>query len=101
MSCCNVDLAAPPYSVVPCGPSAGPANTAAINSAIIAYSGRRARLVLPAGSIYVDQANTTGNWSIKFAAGVSDLALAGYGMFLNPHHRPGGPATAASGTGSW
>jgi hypothetical protein len=59
MSCCNVDLAAPPYSVVPGDPSAGPANTAAINSANTAYSGRRACLVLPAGSIYVDQANTT------------------------------------------
>jgi hypothetical protein len=81
MTCCKVDLAAPPYSVVPGDPSAGPANTAAINSAITAYSGTRARLVLPAGSIYVDQANITDNWSIKFAAGVSDLALAGHGMF--------------------
>jgi hypothetical protein len=81
MTCCNVDLAAPPYSVVPGDPSAGPANTAAINSAISAYSGTRSRLVLPAGSIYVDQANTTDNWSIKFATGVSDLALAGHGMF--------------------
>lgn len=66
MTCCDVDLAAPRFGVVPGKPSAGPANTAAISSAITTYSGTRARLLLPAGSIYVDQANTSDNWSAKF-----------------------------------
>ncbi len=80
-NCCDVDLAEPPFSVMVGSPGAGPTNTAAINSAITAYSGTRARLVLPAGNIYVDQANINNNWSIKFSAGVSDLALVGHGMY--------------------
>jgi hypothetical protein len=81
MTCCDIDLTAPPFGVVAGDPSAGTANTAAINAAITTYSGTRARLLLPAGDIYVDQANGHDNWSVKFAAGVSDLALAGHGMF--------------------
>jgi hypothetical protein len=81
MAGCDVDLTAPPFGVVAGDPSAGPGNTAAINSAITTYSGKRARLVLPAGDVYVDQANTNSNWSIKFPVGVSDLALVGHGMF--------------------
>jgi hypothetical protein len=83
MTCCDIDLTAPPFGVVAGDQSAGAANTAAINAAITAYSGTRARLLLPAGDIYVDQANGHDNWSVKFAAGVSDLALAGHGMFAS------------------
>lgn len=78
---CDVDLSAAPYGVVVGDTSAGSANTAAINSAITDYSGKKARLVLPAGDVYVDQANGDDNWSIKFGAGVSDLGLVGHGMF--------------------
>ena len=81
MTCCDIDLTAPPFGVVASDPSAGAANTAAINAAITTFSGTRARLVLPAGDIFVDQANGHDNWSVRFAAGVSDLALAGHGMF--------------------
>ena len=81
MSGCDVDLSAPPYGVVPDDISAGPANTGAINKAIIDFSGKKARLVLPAGEIYVDQAEGHKNWSIKFPPGVSDLALVGHGMY--------------------
>jgi hypothetical protein len=81
MTCCNVDLTSPPFNVIADDPSAGAGNTAGINAAITAYSGTRARLILPAGDIFVDRANTTDNWSIKFYAGVSDLALVGHGMF--------------------
>jgi hypothetical protein len=80
MACCSVDLTAPPFNVVAGDPSAGAGNTAGINYAISACSGTKARLVLPAGDIYVDQANTTDNWSIIFRE-VSDLALVGHGMF--------------------
>jgi hypothetical protein len=81
MTCGGIDLAAPPFCVATGDPSAGPPNTAAINSAITEFSGTRARLVLPAGDIYLDQANGHDNWSIKFPAGTSDLALVGRGMF--------------------
>src|SRR5215467_746392 len=80
MTCCSVDLTSPPFNVVPGDPSKGAANTAGINNAINACSGTKARLILPAGDIYVDQANTTDNWSIRFYE-VSDLALVGHGMF--------------------
>lgn len=81
MANCDIDLTAPPFSVVAGDPSASAANTAAVNSAITINSGTRARLVLPEGNIYFDQANTNDNWSIKFGVGVSDLALVGHGMF--------------------
>lgn len=81
MAGCDVDLASAPFGVEVDNSAAGPANTAAINSAITAFSGKRARLVLPAGDVYVDQAATNQNWSIKFGPGVSDLALVGHGMF--------------------
>ena len=80
MTCCSVDLTSQPFNVVAGDPSAGAANTAGINNAIAAYSGTRARLILPSGDIHVDQANGTDNWSIRFY-GVSDLALVGHGMF--------------------
>jgi hypothetical protein len=80
MTCCSVDLTSPPFNLVAGDPSAGAGNTAGINNAIHAYSGTKARLILPAGDIYVDQANITDNWSIRFD-GVSDLALTGHGMF--------------------
>ena len=81
VTCCDVDLTEPPFGVVAGNPAAGSANTTAINSAITTYSGTRARLILPGGDVYVDQANTNENWSIKFSARVSDLALVGHGMF--------------------
>lgn len=81
MAGCNVDLTAPPFGVLIGNPEAGLDNTEAINAAITAFSGQRARLVLPAGDVYVDQAATHKNWSIKFGAGVSDLALVGHGLF--------------------
>lgn len=46
-------------------PQTGPANTAAINAAMTAFTGKPARLVLPACDVYVDQANTSDNWPIK------------------------------------
>jgi hypothetical protein len=81
MTCCNVDLTSPPFNVAPDDPSAAAVNTTGINTAITTYAGTGARLILPAGDIYVDRADTTRHWSIKFAAGVSDLALVGHGMF--------------------
>ncbi|MDA0166728.1 hypothetical protein OM076_41080 [Solirubrobacter ginsenosidimutans] len=76
-----VDLRLAPYNVVANNPAKGSDNTAGINAAISACSGTRARLVLPQGAIYVDQADGTKNWSIKFGPGVSDLTLAGQGRF--------------------
>lgn len=81
MAGCDVDLSAAPFGVQVGDPHARPVNTAAINAAITAFTGKRARLVLPAGDVYVDQANTKDKWSIKFGVGVSDLALVGHGMF--------------------
>ncbi len=81
MTCCDIDLTAAPYGVVAGDPSAGPTNTTGINLAITTHSGTRARVALPAGDIYVDQANGTDNWSIRFGLGTSDLALVGHGMF--------------------
>lgn len=77
---CNVDLAAAHYGVVSGDPTAGAANTAAINAAITDHPGTTVRLVLPA-DVVVDQANEHDNWSIKFGLGASDLALVGHGMF--------------------
>ena len=99
MTCCGIDLTAPPFGVAAGDPSAGAANTTAINVAITTYSGTRARLLLPAGDIYVDQANGHDNWSVKFASGVSDLTLAGHGMFAT-RIVVQEPAMGASGTGS-
>jgi hypothetical protein len=76
-----VDLRLAPFSVIAGDPTKGPSNTAGINAAISAHSGTRARLVLPGGAIFVDQANGTDNWSIRFGPGVSDLTLAGQGQF--------------------
>jgi hypothetical protein len=80
LTCCDIDLTAPPFGVVAGDPSAGAANTAAINAAITTYSGTRARLLLPAGDIYVDQANGHDNWSVKFAAGVRRPTVSGQGI---------------------
>ena len=82
-----VDLRATPYSVVPNDAAKRASNTAGINRAISDFGlagsslKQKARLVLPSGEVYIDQANTTDNWSIKFGTGVSDLTLAGQGMF--------------------
>lgn len=81
MTCCGIGLAASPFCVATGDPLAGAPNTAAINSAIAEFSGTRARLVLPAGDIYLGQANGHDNWSVKFPSGTSDLALVGHGMF--------------------
>jgi hypothetical protein len=80
-----VDLTAAPYLVVANDGSKAAQNTAAINSAIVDYSGTRARLVLPQGDIYLEQANpgapaTKRAWSLRFGPGVSCLSLAGQGQ---------------------
>jgi hypothetical protein len=82
MTCRSVDLTSPPFNVVAGDPSASAGNTTGINAAITTYSGTKARLILPAGDIYVDRAaGNSVHWSIKFPGGVSDLALVGHGMF--------------------
>ncbi len=78
----SVDLTLPPYNVVANSTAAAAANTAAINQAITDYSGLKARLILPSGVTYVDQAGGgTLNWCIKFGSGVTDVELVGCGMF--------------------
>ena len=87
-----VDLSLPPYNVIANDPTASVAlaNTAGINAAIAAQQPTqnkptklktKARLVLPHGDIYIDQAAGSANWSILFKAGDSDVTLAGQGMF--------------------
>lgn len=78
----HVDLTLPPYSVVANDTSAAATNVTAINQAITDYSGTKARLVLPRGVVYVDQAGGgTSNWCIKFGPGVTDLELVGHGAY--------------------
>lgn len=78
----SVDLTLPPYNVVANVTASAAANTAAINQAITDYSGLKARLILPSGVTYVDQAGGgTSNWCIKFGSGVTDVELVGCGMF--------------------
>lgn len=57
------------------------ANTAGIKNAISQYSGTGACLTLPMGVTYVEE--DTAQWCIKFGTGVSDLTLAGHGMFAS------------------
>ena len=80
-----VDLTAAPYLVVANDISKAAQNTAAVNSAIVNYSGTGAQLVLPQGDIYLEQANpaeaaTQRAWSLRFGPGVSCLSLAGQGQ---------------------
>ena len=87
-----IDLSLPPYNVVANNATASvaQANTAGINAAIAAQLPTlakptklktKARLVLPLGDIYIDQAAGSVNWSILFGAADSDITLAGQGMF--------------------
>jgi hypothetical protein len=79
MAGCDVDLTAAPFGVHAGDPLAGPANTAAINAAITAFTGKRARLVLPAGDVYV----VGGSRHVLDASSSKD------------------PAMVVRGTGSW
>lgn len=67
------------YDVVADDASYNSSNVAAINQAILDYSGTRSTLLLPTGEIYIDKAGS--NWSILFGEGNSDLVLAGAGQF--------------------
>jgi len=75
-----VDLRADPYNVVANDTSKGTSNTAGILAAIAAFSGTRARLVLPPGDIRIGR-NGTSSAAILFGTGVSDLTLCGQGMY--------------------
>jgi len=77
-----VDLTGQPYGVVADDPAKGVTNARGINAAIQDASGKGARLVLPGGLIHLDQPTDAGeNASILFGTGVSDITLAGQGMF--------------------
>lgn len=73
-----VDLRQAPYGVVADDVSAASANTVAINQAIVDYNGDRAALMLPQGTIYIDQAAGGANYSIVFD-GATDIELIGQG----------------------
>ncbi len=92
-----IDLTASPYIVVADDPAKAADNTTAINQAIVDYgdSDGPARLVLPQGEIYIDQAGTN-NWSLKFGTGIVDLTLAGQGMFATTLVQQG-----VGDTGEW
>src|SRR6266702_555125 len=79
----KVDLRSPPFNVIAndSTPAVAAANTVGINLAITTNSGTKACLMLPMGDIYLEQAPGSLNWSILFGTGVSDLTLAGQGMF--------------------
>src|SRR5205823_730292 len=76
-----VDLTQAPYAVLADTASAAAANSAAIQTAISDHSGMNARLVLPAGKIYLDRQGASPAYCIKFGAGVTDLTLAGAGQY--------------------
>jgi hypothetical protein len=78
-----VDLRSSPYNVIAndSTPAVATANTVGINLAITTHSGTPACLMLPMGDIYLEQAPGARNWSILFGTGVSDVTLAGQGMF--------------------
>jgi len=84
-----VDLARPPYQVVPDDPGKAMQNAVGINAAIAAHDGKGAVLQLPAGEIYVDRGG--GFWSIRVPPGASRLSLRGAGMFATTlvQHGPG------------
>lgn len=77
-----VDLSQPPYNVVAddSTTAVAAANTAAINTAIVDYGATGARLVLPAGDIYLEQAAGGVAWSILFGSGVANVDLSGQGI---------------------
>jgi len=74
-----VELARPPFLVVPDDPDTAPQNSAAINAAIAAHAGKGAVLLLPPGEIYCDRAGSS--WSIRVPPGASRVSLRGAGMF--------------------
>jgi len=77
-----VDLRKAPYGVVANDNTKGVTNTAAINQAILDFTGTYAQLVLPEGAIYIDRSvGVSKKWCIDFPTTASQLTLRGHGMF--------------------
>jgi hypothetical protein len=74
-----VDLRSAPYNVVAGDATKKAQNTAGIKAAIATYSGTKAKLVLPSGTIYCGR-DGTGS-AITFGTNVTDLVLTGQGMY--------------------